>query len=207
LITAQENERSFIARELHDDICQQVAALSIAISNVKARQITDAVALREELAGLQQRTMRVLESIRHVSHGLHPGTLRYVGLGGALKEHCTEFSDQHGIAVTLFAETGLENLPSNIALCLYRVAQEALRNVAAHAEASRATVVLRQLTNGVEMTITDDGRGFRATDGQVSAGLGLISLDERVRLVSGTVRIRSSEKRGTELFVHVPLPN
>jgi signal transduction histidine kinase len=203
LITAQETERTRIAREMHDDINQQVAALSIALSSLKRQLPANASNVHDTLDRAQQRTITLADEIRQLSHELHPGVLQHAGLVAALREHCTEIGSQYGIEVTLSADD-LGAIPQDIALCLYRVAQEALRNVAAHAGARWAHVALRRTAAGLELTITDDGQGFDLTEARRRGGLGLISLDERARLVGGIVRINTQPQRGTELQVEIP---
>ena len=133
--------------------------------------------------------------IRNLSHELHPGVLQHVGLAAALKGHCAEVGRQHAFEVTLSAAEGLDGIPDDVALCLYRVAQEALRNVAAHAGARKAQVTLRSTEDGLELVIADDGQGFDLAEARHQEGLGLISLDERVRLVGGSLTI-NTEPRG-----------
>ena len=174
LITAQEAERSRIAGDLHDDVNQQLAGLSIALSNVK-RQLQnggDAI-VQDELTRLQQRTVDLADVIRNLSHELHPGVLQHAGLVAALKGHCAEFGRQHAIEVTLSAADGLDGIPDDVALCLYRVAQEALRNIAAHADARKAQVTLRSTGEGLELVIADDGQGFDLAEARHLEGLGL----------------------------------
>ena len=116
LITAQEAERTRIARELHDDISQQLAALSIACSGLKRRLPSEAAESQQEVARLQQQTFALSEAIRHLSHELHPGVLQHAGLVAALQGDCAEFGRQHGIAVTFHADAGLEAIPADVAL-------------------------------------------------------------------------------------------
>ena len=205
LITAQEAERSRIARELHDDISQQLAALSIACSGIKRRLPSEAAEAQREVVRLQQQTIALSEVIRHLSHELHPGVLQHAGLVVALQGHCAEFGRQHGIVVTFHADAGLEEIPADVALCLYRVAQEALRNMAQHAGARRAEVALTHRDDFLELRVADDGQGFDLAAARQRGGLGLISIDERVRLVQGDVQIVTAPQRGTELRVQVPL--
>jgi signal transduction histidine kinase len=206
LITAQEAERSRIAGELHDDVNQQLAGLSIALSNVK-RQLQNGKngTVQEEITRLQQRTIDLADVIRNLSHELHPGVLQHAGLVAALRGHCAEVGRQHEIEVTLSADAGLDGIPNDVALCLYRVAQEALRNIAAHAAAHKAQVTLRSSKKGLEMVIADDGQGFDLAEAREVGGLGLISLDERVRLIGGSLAISTEPKHGTEVRVQVPL--
>jgi two-component system sensor histidine kinase UhpB len=202
LIAAQETERARIARQLHDDINQQLAAFSIALSNLKRRLPQAASGAQGDVASLQQQTIRLTEEIRNLSHELHPAVLQYAGLKTALKRSCDEFGILHGIDVTLRTEGNLEGVQAEIALCLYRVAQEALHNIAAHAHARRAQVALSRSSAELELTVSDDGRGFDPKKGR---GLGLLSIDERVRLVRGRWRIRSRPQSGTQMHVCVPL--
>ena len=206
LITAQETERSRIARDLHDDINQQLASLSIALSSVKRRlQDGEAEGVAEEVARLQQRIVAVTHVTRQLSHELHPGVLEHAGLVAALRGHCAEFGAQHGIDVTFSAAAGINGVPAETALCLYRVTQEALRNIAAHAVAGTARVALTAAGKSLELSILDDGQGFDLAAARRRGGVGLVSLDERVRLVGGSLRIETQPQRGTEVLVSVPL--
>jgi PAS domain S-box-containing protein len=206
LITAQEAERSRIAGELHDDVNQQLASLSIALSNIKQQlRNGSGTTVQDELSRLQERTIQLADVIRSLSHELHPGVLQHAGLVAALRGHCQEFGAQHAIEVTLSATDGLEAIPHDVALCLYRVVQEALRNIAEHAGATAARVALNSTENGLELVIADDGHGFNVAEAKGRGGLGLISLDERVRLIGGSLTINTEPERGTELRVQVPL--
>jgi ligand-binding sensor domain-containing protein/signal transduction histidine kinase len=204
LITAQEVERRRIARELHDDVNQQLAALSVSLGLLKRAPSSD-VLPGNELAGLQQRAIEVSEAIRHLSHELHPALLQHAGLVAALRGHCAEFGGLHKIDVIFHADDGLETIPRDEALCLYRIAQEALRNTARYAEARRVHVSLTRQDAIVELRIADDGRGFDLEEARRRGGLGLISIDERVRLVGGQVLIASERGHGTVIEARVPL--
>jgi PAS domain S-box-containing protein len=204
LIAAQEAERTRIAREIHDDVNQELAALAIALSAVRRRLPAGADDVRAELARLQWHTVELSNDLRQLSHELHPGVLKHAGLVAALRGHCAEFRGQHPVEVTFEATGELDGVPADVALCLYRVAQEALRNVGRHAAALRATVILARTDDGLELTVADDGRGFDRTATRRAGGLGLLSLDERVRLVGGSVRIDTEPRRGTTLRVRVP---
>jgi signal transduction histidine kinase len=164
-ITAQQAERVHIARELHDDISQQLATLSIAFSGLKRRLPSEAAEAQQEVVRLQQQTVALSEAIRHLSHKLHPGVRQHAGLVAALQGDCTEFSSQHAIDVTFHADAGLEEIPADVALCLYRVAQEALRNMARHAGARQAEVAVTRSDDILEAdayvemyTAFNDGR-------------------------------------------------
>jgi signal transduction histidine kinase len=206
LMTAQEEERRRIARDLHDHVSQELAALSIALSTLGGRVDGHAKAdLLEEIADLRGRTAELSEVIRHLSHDLHPGALRHVGLVAALRGYCRDFEREHGLAVTFTPEGELGPLPSDVALCLYRVTQEGLGNAARHAAARHVRVAIRRDGADLRLTIADDGRGFDLAEARSRSGLGLISLDERARLVGGRLAIDTDHQRGTELSIVVPL--
>jgi signal transduction histidine kinase/sugar lactone lactonase YvrE len=208
LISAQEEERARIARELHDDVTQQLSALSIALSSLKRKLPSDLADGNPELASLQQQALAASETIRNLSHELHPHVLQHFGLVPTLRGGCAEFARLKQIDVAFHADDGLQAIPADIGLCLYRVVQEALHNTARHANARRIEVALTSSGDGtLDLRIADDGRGFDATDAQKRRGLGLISIDERVRLVGGGVQLRSQPGHGTELRVRVPRPS
>jgi two-component system sensor histidine kinase UhpB len=206
LITAGEEERRRIARELHDDIIQQLAAVSMALSGLKRRLETDDRAtLEASLDALQQRTCAAADSVRRLSHDLHPGLLQQIGLTASLETYCAEFQQRHGIEVTLRVGDGLETITPDVALCLYRGAQEALGNVAKHAGARHAEVLLAEGNTGLTLTIADDGAGFDVARVRCGCGgLGLLSLEERAGLLAGSVRIASSVGRGTKVQINIP---
>jgi signal transduction histidine kinase/ABC-type uncharacterized transport system substrate-binding protein len=207
LINAQEDERRRIARELHDGLNQDLAAVSIALSTIEeGLPASTPVARRQQFTRLQERTVELAGAVRHLSHGLHPGVLQYAGLAIALRSHCHEFERDHGLSVTYRADDDLGSVPPDVALCLYRVTQEALRNAARHAKADRVWVSLERQRGYLALVIRDDGRGFDLEESRARGGLGLISLDERVRLVGGRITIDTKPGRGTEIHAVVPLP-
>ena len=172
MITAQEAERSRIARDLHDDVSQQLAGIAIMLSGLKRSLLgPDQRRVNETLATLRERTMSVAEALRHLSHQLHPGVLKHTGLFAALRQHCAEAQKHHRLAVTFKATDDLDDIDADTALCLYRVAQEALNNVVKHARAETAMVELKRTTGDVALDITDDGIGFVVPDGGAT-GLG-----------------------------------
>jgi signal transduction histidine kinase len=207
LIIAQEAERRRIARELHDDISQQLAMLSLALSELK-RRFPEQVeaALQDAVAALQRRALDLGDGIRRLSHDLHPGVLQQVGLIAALESHCEEFQTQHQIQVTLDAAGGgLDPIAPETALCLFRSAQEALRNAVRHGGARRIQVTLSRADGELALTIADDGCGFEAGSmARGGGGLGLLSIEERARLLRGSVCIESRKGAGTTVRVFVP---
>jgi signal transduction histidine kinase len=205
LISAQEVERARIARELHDDVSQQLAGFSIAISGLKRRpEARDNAELLDVLSSLQSRTIGLTEDIRVLSHELHPAVLHHAGLTDALRAHCSEFAKQHAIAVVVEAQPELGPIDSAKALCLYRITQEALRNVAKHADARQVHVNLSRRDDQIHLSIADDGKGFDlAQVSQNGNGLGLRSIDERVRLARGQLSIDAAPGQGTTLSVRL----
>jgi PAS domain S-box-containing protein len=207
LIEAQDAERARIARDLHDDVSQQLAGLSIALSGAKRRmdELNVSAELQSDLWGLHERTIALAQNVRHLSHDLHPTVLRHAGLVAALTSHCAEVERSYGTASSCSAEGDFASIAPEVALCLYRIAQEALRNAIAHAGASRADVRLLSTGDHAELTIADDGIGFDvASSLKRGKGLGLVSITERVRLAGGTVSITAEVKKGTCVRVRIP---
>jgi PAS domain S-box-containing protein len=207
LINAQEEERTRLARGLHDDISQQIAALSIAMSNLKADIPEQQAGARAQSDRLQQKLADLAEGVRRLSQELHPAVLEHAGLAAALRAYCSEFSSLTGIRVALEAEGSFDGLPSAASLCIYRIVQEALQNVAKHARVTEASVQLRRALGVVSLTIADRGAGMSPERMGTATGLGLVSIKERTRLVNGTVRIQSMPNRGTTITVRLPADN
>jgi PAS domain S-box-containing protein len=203
LILAQEAERTQIARELHDDVSQQLAALGIGLSLLEAR-IPDADSLRHEVTKLRHVASGLAEKVRHVSHSLHPGVLQHAGLNAAIASHCEAVAGQHQFLVRFEARGTFNDVPADVALCLYRAAQQGLRNIAMHAHASRAWVTLVRVGSEIELTITDNGRGFD-TSAAHARGIGLLSIEERVHLANGKFSVTSRLGGGSRLSVSVPV--
>ena len=208
LIEAQEVERARIARDLHDDVSQQLAGVSMAFSGLKQRlgEYHVSEELRQELVELQQQTLKLARNVRQLSHDLHPAVLQHLGLVKGLTSYCGELGRAHGVAMTCTAEGDFGAITPDAALCVYRIAQEALRNVIAHAGASRADVRLVQIGNQAHITIADDGRGFDATNRvERDTGLGLVSMSERARVLGGTVSMVSALNQGTRVQATIPM--
>ena len=205
LINAQEEERSRIARELHDDFGQQIAALSIGMSNLKRQIPAEQSEAREQSEHIQTRLVHVSESIRRLSHELHPAALEFSGLGAALRGYCSEFGLLTGIQVSCKTSGGFEGVPDPVALAVCRITQEALQNVAKHARVSQAEVSLSRADGLLELTISDRGAGVEPKRTGMAAGLGFVSIKERTRLVNGTFEIESRPNQGTTLRVKIPV--
>ena len=208
LISAQDAERARMARDLHDDVSQQLAALSIALSGLKrrSRAAVDDDDLQSAISSIQERAVAVCESIRHLSLDLHPNVLRYGGLTAALTTHCAGVSAAHPIAITCATEGEVDAVDSETALSLYRIAQEALHNVVKHARAGRVEVQVVRNGDSVELTVGDDGQGFDAARTRKERrGLGLMSMSERVRLAKGTLSFVTEQGKGTQVRVWLPI--
>lgn len=202
LIQAQEKERKRIARELHDGISQQVAYLTIGLDRLEGAPPNQPGLAPDEVSELKRVAEEVAQGLRDVAHQLHSSTLQHLGLLKALQGLCRTFSQQHQIAATLQAETQ-ENPPDDISLCLYRVTQEALNNAVQHGKAKRITVRVMRQGPTLRLQIQDNGPGF---DPRVTTkGLGLISMQERLRVVGGNLIIRSSPGQGTVIEAAVDL--
>jgi PAS domain S-box-containing protein len=203
LIHAQEQERSRIGRELHDHISQMLGVLTIRIDQLRAEDATPpsiAAALEE----LRQSTAEITADIHNLSHRLHSSALDYLGLVPALQRLVSEFSVRHGIAIDLAHTAVPASLPSEVALCLFRVTEESFTNIAKHSGAKSARVRINGGPDGIHLTVEDAGTGFDVDSVERGGGLGFVSMRERLRVVRGTVRVDSSPARGTRINVWVP---
>ena len=205
LITNQEEERARIARELHDGIGQYVAEIAISMSAIRRSPAAKAAGLDAEFQRLYDQTSMLFESVRTLSHELHPSILRHAGLEPAMRSLCDSFGKQHSIA-TEFEAAELDPLADDTALCIYRVTQEALHNIASHASARSVRVALARNSSGVALSIADDGAGFDVVAAHARRGLGLVSMEERARLVQGHLQIESGAY-GTRISLAIPLEN
>ena len=203
LMLAQEAERSEIARDLHDDISQQLAALGIGLSLLETR-VADQDRLQAEVSQLRQMASGLAEHVRHVSHALHPGVLKHAGLNAALASHCEAVAAQHTFLVRFEARGSFQDVPTDIALCLYRATQQALRNVAMHANARQVWISLARVGNQIELNVTDNGCGFDTSMAR-TRGLGLLSMEERVHLANGTFTITSRLGGGARISIAIPV--
>jgi signal transduction histidine kinase len=203
LIEAQEQERSRIARDLHDDFNQRLASASIELSTI--RRGADERS-RIELGHLQDELISLSEDVRHLSHNLHPSMLHETGLEAALATLCNAQRHRNGPSIDLRVMPNADNLPDAIALCLYRATQEGLSNAIRHARAHTIEVQLGIVDAHAELEIDDDGVGFSRPE--VSGrprGLGLLSIEERAKLLGGTFQLVTSPGKGTHLCIRIPL--
>ena len=206
LINAQEDERRRVARELHDDLNQRMALLSIELEQLGQKIPARQTELREGVNYLQLKAQEISTEIHRMSYRLHPSKLDHLGLATALKSYCDEISVSHQLAID-FRQFGFPaQISDDVTLCVFRIAQESLRNVIKHSGARSALVVLERTASDIRLAISDHGCGFEPGSPTVRRGLGFVSMSERLRLVGGEILIQSHPSRGTQINVTVPLP-
>jgi signal transduction histidine kinase len=206
LIVAQEQERARIARELHDDLSQRLALLQIGIEQFKQDMPGPSSRARQQLDDIAKASAEVLSSIHDLSHQLHPSRLDILGLVTSLRGFCREFSQRHKLPVLFVNHNDIQKeIPKDVTLCLYRIVEEALQNVVKHSGAEDATVELSGHGNRIDLCVSDSGTGFTPEPTNEEAGLGLISMRERLRLVGGHLSIESKPSHGTRIRVRIPL--
>ena len=203
MIQAQEAERIRIAGELHDGVLQQITSLTLRLAKVRNQAPVDSEA-KATVTGLQQQLIKIGTDIRHLSHELHPALLQEAGLPAALFSYCEEFSNVRGLPVSCEADESVEELSAGAALCLYRIAQEALGNAAKYSEAKKVEVRLSRSDGHVCLVVSDDGVGCTPNQVGKSGGLGLINMRERVIQLDGTFAFDSEPGCGTTVRVTVP---
>lgn len=201
LVTAQEDERRAIARELHDDVGQALTALRVELAMIQ-RAPEFPVRFQESMESARSIAEATLRTIRDMSHLLHPAVLDDLGLIPALEWQLNNFSVRHGVATQLIHDGTDGRLAQELETAVYRIVQEALTNVAKHARATRCDVYLQGLAHSVVVTIEDDGSGFDPLNS--GRGLGLISIRERATQLGGTIRIETAPGRGTRLLLELP---
>ena len=208
LISAQEAERTRIARDLHDDVCQEVAGVAFEVCHLRHQRsnLQDAD-IQQALGAVQRRTADVAERLRLLSHDLHPTVLQHIGLVAAIEAHCAEVERQRHVQVTVSTAGDVEPVNFPAALSLFRIVQEALRNAVRHGHARRILVSLERHGRDLRLAVADDGEGFDPGADRQNGGLGLVSIEERARLARGYATIRSAPDQGTTIEVRVPITN
>ena len=205
LLTAQEDERRRLSRELHDDITQRLAFLSIELGKLAGQLPLSLEELQNTLRSLQQQTLETSTEVRRLSHGLHPSVIEDFGLSTALEDFCEEFEKAMEVNVTFHAQADDSQLDAVSSTCLYRITQECLRNAVVHGHATVISVTLSGGPAHLELRIKDNGVGFAAEGARSKSGLGLVSMRERLRLVNGTLNLNSQPGQGAEIVAAVPL--
>jgi signal transduction histidine kinase len=202
LIRAHEEERALLARELHDDLTQRLAVLAIEIGRAELAASSGVQA--ETLRAARESLVSLSEDVHSLAYQLHPSVLEDLGLAEALQTECERFQRQHRPTLTMAFETLTAVPGADAALCLFRVAQEALRNVVRHSGARTAAITLREEDGGFLLAVTDDGAGFDPAVQKERRSLGLASMRERVQLAGGAIRIVSAPGEGTAISAWVP---
>jgi PAS domain S-box-containing protein len=203
LLTTAEEERKALSRELHDDLNQRLAILAIDLETI-AVKLSPVHPLRSEIEMLKGRLAELSEDVRRIAYQLRPSILDDLGLVPALRSLCEQLKVRERVAVAFTHARVPERVPPELALCLYRVAQEALHNVARHAKTRRAAVTLAGLEEAIVLTVRDWGAGFDP-GGPQRKGLGIVGMEERVRLAGGSFDLRSRPGHGAEIEVTIPL--
>jgi PAS domain S-box-containing protein len=203
LMTAQEEERRRVSRELHDQICQQLASLAIDMGSlaVDAPLPPD---VQGRLKGLQSRIVKASEETRHIAYELHPSVLDDLGLVASLRDLSKEFSKLTGAPVKFTHDALPASIPREIASCLYRVAREALHNIAQHATPKHVSMKVALRKERILLTIADNGVGFDPQAVKSRGGLGLIGMEERARVVDGQLSIKTQPGHGTRIALEIP---
>ncbi|MES2758710.1 MAG: ATP-binding protein [Pseudomonadota bacterium] len=204
LQTIREEERTHIARELHDDLGQLLAALRMDLSLLQQQETGDAAA--RLLRGMEQNLLTAITSLRRIATNLRPRSLDEGGLFFALQGLRDDFVERYGIACTLYADEAELRLNDAASTAIFRIVQEALTNIARHANAANVTITLYRINGEVLLTVRDDGRGIAAADMEKAQSLGLVGMRERVWAMDGDITISSDEPPGTRIDIVLPLP-
>jgi PAS domain S-box-containing protein len=205
LISTQEEELRRLSRELHDDLTQRLAVLAMDAGMIELQLRPLNTQSAQETRDLKTKLIEVSEDVHDLSRQLHPSILDDLGLVQAIQSECAVFTKRTGIALSFEPGDLPDAIPDDIALCLYRVIQEGLRNISRHAKTNEARIALERLDDGVTLLIQDSGIGFDLREATGQLGIGLAGMRERVRLVSGTMSVSSEPGKGTEIEISIPL--
>ena len=210
LLLVQEEERKKISRELHDVIAQTLTSINLRLADLKADAVVNTKDLEQKITSTQQLVAQSVNIVHRFARELRPTVLDDVGLIPALRTFMQGFKEETGIHLSLSAFAGVEQMKGEKRTVLYRVAQEALTNIARHAQASRAEVRIERFDGAVCMKIRDNGKGFQTEhvlNAKKNKRLGLLGMRERLEMVSGTFTIKSAPGKGTSVIAQIPLVN
>ncbi|HXY08277.1 MAG TPA: chemotaxis protein CheB [Terriglobales bacterium] len=205
LLTSAEDQRKAISRELHDDIGQKLAVLNVRAGEIEALIPGQPNLAAEKSRALSEQIGIVAHEIQEFARGLHPAVLHELGLVVALRSESDAYAHRTGIKVDFSAAGVPEDIPEDISLCLYRVVQESLQNIWKHAESNRVNVQVSATQADIKLTVEDFGKGFDVESAKGKRGLGLVSMQERVRLIGGSFSLKTKVGDGTLVEVHIPL--
>jgi signal transduction histidine kinase len=200
LIEAQEQERTRIGRELHDDINQRLALLAVELEQLQDNPSEGQTRLPE----LRKQITELSNDVQALSHELHSSKLEYLGVVSGIRSWCNEFGERQAMTIDFKSDVS-SVVPLDIGISLFRVLQEALHNALKHSGVKRIEVQLREESGEIHLTIRDLGKGFDIEAARQGRGLGLTSMHERIRLVNGTITIESKPMGGTTIHVRVPV--
>jgi signal transduction histidine kinase len=205
LISAQEQERIRIGRELHDDVCQRLAMICLKIEKAAKHDSNGQVPTVQQLEQIRQQCSSLADDVQAISHELHPSILENLGLTTAVRCYCREVAEQNGVIVELCDSPFSDCLPPDVSLSVFRVVQEALRNAVKYSGQKHVRICLQENSGQLELEVSDLGVGFDVTDKRNNGGLGLVSMAERIFQVNGTFSIDSQLNVGTRIRARVPL--
>jgi signal transduction histidine kinase len=205
LIEAQEQERTRIARDLHDDVAQRLALVAIEVEQLELEMPTSPAVRRTRMDGLHQKLVEISSSVQAISHELHSSKLTYLGIVTAMKSFCQELGELHKVEIAFKSHGVPDSVPSDVSLCLFRVLQEGLHNAVKYSGVAHFDVQLWGTLAEVHLAVSDDGKGFDLASAMKDVGLGLTSMRERVKIVNGEFSIDSRPQRGTTIYARVPL--
>ena len=204
LIEAQEKERSRIARELHDDISQKLALLSIELEHANRARSGSAAQAQASFEEVRKRCAQIASDVQSLSHQLHSSGLDYLGVVAAVRGFCRELAKKHTVTVEFVDKDVPRHLPKEVSLCLFRIAQEALHNAVKYSEANEFRVELYRVAEELHLVVTDRGIGFDVQEARRRGGLGLLSMQERIHLIRGKLNVESAPGLGTRVIATVP---
>jgi PAS domain S-box-containing protein len=205
LIEAQEKERRRIARDLHDDVCQRLALLSVELDQANRNANESGKARKQRLTEIRQHCAEIAGDVQSLSHELHSSKLDYLGVVSAIRGFCREFSKQHEVNVEFTDRDVPAEVPRDVSLCLFRVTQEALHNAVKYSGVTEYRVELKAVAGEIQLIVSDSGKGFDVDAAKGNRGLGLVSMQERVHLVHGNLHMESEPRKGTKILAIVPL--
>jgi signal transduction histidine kinase len=205
VVAAQEEERTRIARELHDDIGQRLALVGIKLGGLQHNLPSSKAEITKDIAEAVELVQDLGSDVQALSHHLHSSKLEYLGLAAAAAGLCRDVSNQRGVEIDFHSENIPKDLPKEASLCLFRVLQEAVQNATKHSGSRHFEVSLSGGSSEVELTVRDFGIGFDPQEAIKGRGLGLTSIRERLKLVNGNLSIDSQPQHGTTIQARVPL--
>ncbi len=206
LLTVQDEERRRISRDLHDDVNQRLGAIGLQLDSLSNQLPVSPIAVRKRIRAIRRHVSELSDDVRELAYRFHQTTVEDLGLIVALQRYLNDFVKRTGINARFTKPRSIDALPPQLATCLYRIAQESLGNVGLHAKASQVSVTITISSDTASLTICDDGVGMDAEEiGRRKAGLGMLSMQERARLMNGSVAWHSSPGEGTKVIASFPL--